>query len=377
MMYRMMPVLIVASGFGCSKNSTQAAHSDAGKVSEAGALDVGSAGADGPRRLDAREASVLDLGTVRDSKDAGDTQVRDAKDAGGDAGVADGAGNRDGSRDRSFDGKRDVNLDVLQPPDVPVDTAPILGTCAAPIEISSDVSHVDLSVTTASALHLVDFPCVSNGGDIVFKIESNQPEMAYADTFGTAWNTALFFTDTCDSVNPPEGTDMVTCSNDACGTTQSQAFAKLSYGYHYLIVSGPNGEGGNVIVHFQRASIGNGPLVPLPMGSGSVVGTTDGMDSSRTCDTSGPKNSYWWANCPADVGGSVHASTCKGADWDTVLILQIPRMDSLLCKDDDAACGMQSTVDTVLSPGAGLSVLTVAGTLLPSYGDYTLTYTRP
>jgi hypothetical protein len=52
-------------------------------------------------------------------------------------------------------------------------------------------------------------------------------------------------------------------------------------------------------------------------------------------------------------------------------------MDSLLCKDDDAACGMQSTVDTVLSPGAGLSVLTVAGTLLPSYGDYTLTYTRP
>jgi hypothetical protein len=174
------------------------------------------------------------------------------------------AGNRDGSRDSSFDGKRDVNLDVLQPPDVPVDTAPILGTCAAPIEIPSDVSHVDLSVNTASALHLVDFPCVSNGGDIVFKIESNQPEMAYADTFGTAWNTALFFTDTCDSVNPPEGTDMVTCSDDACGTTQSQAFAKLSYGYHYLIVSGPNGEGGDVIVHFQRAPIGNGPLVPLP-----------------------------------------------------------------------------------------------------------------
>jgi hypothetical protein len=61
MMYRMTPVLLVAAGLGCSKNSTQAAHSDAGKVSEAGALDVGSAGADGPRRLDARDASVLDL----------------------------------------------------------------------------------------------------------------------------------------------------------------------------------------------------------------------------------------------------------------------------------------------------------------------------
>jgi len=383
LMYRMTPVLLVAAGLGCSKHSTQTVHTDGGKVSEAGALDLGSAGADGPRRLDARDAnasdlSIVEVGAVRDSKDAGSvTQARDAKDAGGEAGVADSAGNRDSSRDSGSDNKRDVNLDVLEQADLPVDTAPILGTCASPIEISSYASHVELSVNTASAPHIVDFPCVSNGGDIVFKIQSDQLEMAYADTFGTAWNTALFFTDTCDSANPPAGTDMVTCNDDACGTSQSQAFASLTYGYHYLIVSGPNGEGGDVIVHFQRAAIGNGPLVTLPAGSGTIIGTTDGMDTTRTCDTSGPKNTYWWANCPADVGGNFHASTCKGADWDTVLILQIPRLDTLLCKDDDVVCGMQSTVDTVITPGAGLSVLTVAGNLLRSYGNYTLTYTRP
>jgi hypothetical protein len=377
LMYRMTPVLLFAAGLGCSKGSTKPAHFDAGKVSEAGAIDLGSASADGPRRLDARDASSLDLsvveaGAVRDSKDT--APPRDAsRDALGDVGVADTAGNRDSSPE----GMPDGNLDLFQEPDLPVDNAPILGTCTAPIEIPSSVSHIDLSVNTASAPHLVDFPCVSNGGDIVFRIESNQPEMAYADTFGTAWNTALLFTDACDSVKPPASAGMVTCSDDACGTTQSQAFARLDYGYHYLIVSGPNGEGDDVVVHFQRAPVGNGPLVLLPMGSGTVVGTTEGMDSTRTCDTSGPKNSYWWANCPTDVGGTFHASTCKGADWDTFLILQIPRQDTLLCTDDDPACGMQSTVDAVISPGAGLSVLTVAGTLLRSSGDYTLAYTRP
>jgi hypothetical protein len=170
---------------------------------------------------------------------------------------------------------------------------------------------------------------------------------------------------------------MVTCSDDACGTVQSQAFATLDYGYHYLIVSGVNGESGTVTVHFQHAPIGNGPLVALPKGAGTVAGTTGGFDASRTCDTAGPKNSYWWTNCPGDVGGSFHASTCNGADWDTNLILQIPRLDSLSCNDDDMTCGMQSTIDTQLPVGSGMFVVSVAGTLLNTFGDYVLTFTRP
>ncbi len=366
------PVLLLTAGLGCSSHSAHPSHSDGGTVSEAGAIDGGSA--DGSRRSDARDSSGVEAGAVRDAKDAGlDTQVRDARDVGGEALSTDTSSNRDGN----LDVKRDGNLDTLQPPDVPVDASTILGTCAFPIEIPYEASHVDLSVNTTNAEHILDFPCANNGADVVFKIQSNQPEMAYADTFGTAWNTALSFTDTCDSLNPPEGTDMAICNDDACGTSQSQAFAALAYGYHYLIVSGVNGESGDVTVHFQHAPIGNGPFVVLPKGSGTVVGTTDGMDSSRTCDTSGPKNSYWWVNCPSDLGGTFHASTCKGADWDTALIFNIPGLDNVSCNDDDLSCGMQSTVDTSIAPGAGMFVLTVAGTLLRSYGDYTLTYTRP
>jgi hypothetical protein len=342
-------------------------------VSEAGAVDVGSV-LDGSRRLDVRDSngydtSITDAGVLRDAKDGGIDP--NAKDAIGDRLAMDIVSKRDGS----LDGKRDGSLDVLA--DAHLDTARYRGTCDSPVPIPHYLSHSDFSVSTANADHILDFPCAGNGGDIVFKIQSNQPEMVYADTFGASWNTALFFTDTCDSPDPPKGPNMVTCSDDACGTTQSQAFAALGYGYHYLIVSGVKGDSGTVTVHFQHAPIGNGPLVALPKGTGTVAGTTGGFDTSRTCDTSGPKNSYWWANCPGDIGGSFHASTCKGADWDTNIILQIPRLDNLSCNDDDMACGMQSTIDAQLPSGSGMFVVTVAGTLLSSFGDYALSYTRP
>jgi hypothetical protein len=367
--YGLTPLLLVALGLGCSSKSSQG---DGGKVSEAGAIDGGSTVNDGPRRLDTRDSSLAqgEAGALRDTKEVGiDAQGRDIKDVSGDASANDTTGNRDG--------KRDGNLDIAQQPDVPVDTASILGSCATPIEISFDKLHTDLSVSTTNAQHILDFPCASNGADIVFKIQSNEPEMVYADTFGTTWNTALFFSETCDSPKAPEGAEMATCNDDACGTSQSQAYATLAYGYHYLIVSGVNGESGQVTVHFQHVPIGNGPLVVLPKGAGTISGTTDGIDISRTCDTSGPKNSYWWVSCPSDLGGSFHASTCKGADWDSFLIFQIPRLDSLSCNDDDVACGMQSTADATIPPGAGMFVLTVGGTLIRSYGIYTITYIRP
>jgi hypothetical protein len=368
------PVCLVAFALGCSSHSNHASSSDGGKVSEAGALDRGSA-LDGAHAHDSGglDLSTSEAGAARDARDAGnDGQARDAKDASIEASALD-ASNRDGN----LDGKRDVVPDVYQPPDVPVDTAPLLGTCSAPIELPYYLSHADITINTANAEHFLDFPCASNGGDVVLKLQSNQTELAYADTFGSTWNTALFFSETCDSASPPVGDGMAVCNDDACGTSQSQAFAKLAYGYHYLIVSGVNGESGPVTVHFQHAPIGNGPLVTLPQGAGTAVGTTSGIDTTRTCDTSGPKNSYWWTTCPGAGAGNLHASTCGGATWDTSLILQIPRLDVLSCSDDDPACGMQSTVDTSIAAGAGMFVLTVTGTLLDSHGDYALTYIRP
>jgi hypothetical protein len=269
--------------------------------------------------------------------------------------------------------------DAKQPGvDVGVDAARITpGTCAAPIEIPYYASHSDITASTAGASHILDFPCASNGADLVFKVQTREIEVAYADTFGTPWNTALFFTDSCNTPNPPGSTDMAVCNDDACGTSQSQALAVLGYGWHYLLVSGVNGESGDLTLHFQHATIGTGALANLPMGAGLRQGTTSGFDTSGICEASGPKNSYWWAGCPNDTGGSFHASTCKGATWDTALFLQIPKLGTLSCNDDDPTCGTQSTIDSTIAPGAGLYVLTVAAAFADNYGDYNLTYARP
>ena len=147
-----------------------------------------------------------------------------------------------------------------------IDSGPVgLGTCASPIDIPSGVDHVDVTVSTTGAAHIFDFPCASNGADLVLrvKVASPQPQLIYADTFGATWNTALFFSDACDT--PVASADMDTvCNDDACGTSQSQASAALSYGYHYLIVSGANGESGDVTVHIEAAALGTGPTVALP-----------------------------------------------------------------------------------------------------------------
>jgi hypothetical protein len=289
--------------------------------------------------------------------------VADTKDRGGDAVDAPQNG--------------ETNADVIA---AQVDSTPVgLGTCASPIVVQLDSTLVDVEVGTTTAGHILAAPCASNGADIVlkFRVPTQQPQLIYADTFGASWNTVLFFTDACDKPKPPTGTDTVACSDDACGTSQSQVVAALGYGYHYLIVSGANGESGDVTVHLQSAVLGNGTTTTLPQGTGSFTGTTSGIDRSGLCETSGAKDSYWWLSCPSYVGGPFSASTCKGATWDTALSLQVPRDGVLACNDDDKDCGMQSTLGTTISPGAGIHLLTVGGTTGTSMGDYTLAYTRP
>jgi hypothetical protein len=385
--YGLALVLPAVIGLGCSstKSSPQ---TDAGKGSNGGDVDVGPSVLDTGHRADGRDTggadrSLNDSSPPRDTKPGGiDASAQDTKD--GRSATPDAAGKADTKRDTGpataieagSAGGPDLADDTVDEPDLPVDTAPPLGSCAAPIDIPYSTGYAEISVTTLGSQHAIDFPCVANGSDFVFRIQSNAREIAYADTFGAAWNTALFFSDTCEKPTPPAD-GVVTCNDDACGTLQSQAVAILSYGYHYLVVSGANGESGPVTVRFMRAPVGNGPPVALPPGTGVLTGATAGVDSTRTCDTTGPKNSYWWATCPNAVGGAFHASTCKGATWDTFLILQIPQSEIVTCADDDQACGMQSTVDTTIPAGPGLFVLSVTGALLRSYGDYTLNYVRP
>ncbi len=321
------------------------------------------------------DASIVSEAGVRDAAGSEAGAPRDTKPGAIDAANSDGK-NDVVKRDTKADGKRDAAGDATDEPDLPVEP-PKPGTCAAPIEIPY-TTHIELTADTTDAEHLVDFPCAANGADIVFKVRSDGDELVYADTFGTTWNTALFFSKTCPLPGLPPGEGTAACNDDACGTSQSQAFAILPYGYHYLIVSGVNGESGPLKLRYERAPLGNGvPAILLP-GDSAVVGATSGTDTTRTCEMTGPKNSYWWVTCPTDLGGPFIASTCFGAEWDAALILQVPRLeDSPSCADDDQSCGVQATLAATIPPGAGLAVLTVTGNLMRSYGPYTLTYSRP
>jgi hypothetical protein len=405
--YRLAALAAILVGLGCSSKtsvSVKDGGSEAGVAMDGKSMDgkgVDSlrsdvnAMVDGGRGVDTRDVGGIDLAASdvstngRDAREVGgidvaaleaSVAVRDTRDAGsaidGERDARDSAGARNDASDSPLGGTPDGSVI-----DVGVDSRPAaLGTCASPIVVQLNGSPVNVTVSTAAADHHLDSPCASNGGDVIvkFRVPTEQPQLVYADTFGAAWNTVLFFSDTCDKPTAPTtGAGMVACNDDACGTGQSQVVAALGLGYHYLIVSGANGESGDVTVHIQTASLGNGSVSVLPHGTGVRKGTTSGSDSSDLCDASGPKDNYWWLTCPTDVGGDLNASTCQGTNWDTVLSLQIPRDKVSDCNDDDYSCGMQSTIKDTVSPGAGIQVLIVGGATGTSMGDYSLTYTRP
>src|SRR5262249_13196624 len=157
-------------------------------------------------------------------------------------------------------------------------------------------------------------PCGTNTADTVLSFTLTQRELVYADTFGSAINTILYFSDLAcgNATPPPQGAGYVACNDDACGGQQSQVVAMLGAGKHYLVVSGA-GATGTVTVHFQRITVGNGSVETLAAGMNTLMGTTSGTGVRNNCEAAGPDNSYWWMTCPSYAGGAFSASTCNNA----------------------------------------------------------------
>jgi hypothetical protein len=316
-----------------------------------GAAEVGDVADDSRDANDARDSAV-DTGVLRD---AGKDLAAPVKDAAPEAAKLDGTA------------------------DSPLPPAP--NSCANPIDIPMDSPYTDLVLSTTGESHKFDLPCAQGGPDLVLRFALGEYSAVYADTFGATWNTILSFSTTCPpsptAGNPDPGTSA--CSDDACNTTQSQAVALLPNQLYYLILSGANGDSGDVTVHFQHAGLGTGLVAALDPGTGSVSGTT--ITRTRgpiaACEASGPSASYWWLTCPDYLGGALTASTCTGTAFNTVLSLQIPRTGLVSCNDDYDPCGSRSFINPTVPPGAGLNVLTVGGATTSDYGDYLVTYTRP
>jgi hypothetical protein len=247
-------------------------------------------------------------------------------------------------------------------------------TCATATTISISSMHVDMPATTVAAHADLAAPCGTAGvPDVFFKFTLTRREMVYADTFGASMPTSLFFASSCSTARTAQTTSGdALCSAGACATTQSQVVALLDPGTHYLVYASQ----GAATIHFQHTEVGTGTIAQLGQGTTMTTGTTSGSGNLYACDAGGAENTYWWLSCPLDAGGAFTASTCGGTtNFDTILSLQIPGTESVMCDDD--TCSFQSTVGANIPAGAGLYVIAVDGFSQAKHGDYTLSATRP
>ncbi len=245
--------------------------------------------------------------------------------------------------------------------------------CATATPISLSTMHSDLPASTIGATADLAAPCGTAGTpDVFFTFTLTRREMVYADTFGASSPTALYFATSCTTAATGSTTpgDAV-CSTGACGTSQSQVTALLDPGTYYLVLAGT----GAAMIHFQHAEVGTGTVDYLAQGSSAPTGTTSGFGGLYACDAGGAENAYWWQTCPSNAGGVFQASTCTGTNFDTILTLQIPGVEAVICDDD--TCSTQSTVGANIAAGAGLYVIDVDGNSSASHGNYMLTASRP
>lgn len=261
-------------------------------------------------------------------------------------------------------------------PQTVTDASPMYATndrCADAIAIDMNTSHTNLTVDPTNTHADLAAPCGTAGvPDVFFSFTLNRRQLVYADTFGSGTATALYFASSCNAAltNPTTPGDTV-CSTTACGTSQSQVVALFNPGTYYLVLATQ----GMATIHFQHAEVGSGDVALLPQGTSTQTGTTSGSGLLYACDAAGPENSYWWRTCSGDSGGAFSASTCSGTNFDTILSLQMPGSDSVLCDDD--TCSFQSTIGTTIPGGAGLYVIAVDGFSQSKSGTYSLAVTRP
>ena len=246
--------------------------------------------------------------------------------------------------------------------------------CANAETISIATSRVSILANPIGAHADLAPPCNTAGTpDVFFKFTLTRRELVYADTFGASGSTTLYFANSCITPRTTTNADGETpCSTGACSTSQSQVVALLDPGAHYLVYAGQSA----ATIHFQHAEVGNGSVQFIAAGSSTITGTTTaGTGLLYACDAGGSENAYWWMSCPAAAGGPFLASTCTGTDFDTMLSLQIPGADTVMCDDD--SCSVQSSIGTNIPAGAGMYVLAVDGFSQARHGNYTLSRHRP
>ena len=288
-----------------------------------------------------------------------------------------GSGNHEDASTQTTDGNPSNQGDANTSPGDASTVFAANDRCSDAIAIDMNNSHTALAVNPTNSHADLAAPCGTAGvPDVFFSFTLTRRQLIYADTFGSSASTALYFASSCNvALTSATTAGDAVCSAGACGTSQSQVVALLDPGTYYLLLATQ----GTATIHFQHAEVGSGNVAQLPQGTTTQTGTTSGVGTLYACDAGGPENTYWWSTCPADQGGAFTASTCNGSsittDFDTMLSLQMPGSDAVLCDDD--SCSFQSTIGTTVPAGAGLHAISVDGFSSSKLGSYSLAVTRP
>jgi hypothetical protein len=265
---------------------------------------------------------------------------------------------------------------------------PANDTAAGALPINLATASSDFTTNTTNANNNVTVPCIGGGSntgrDVFYRFTLTRREFVYADSFGSGYDTALFFANSAGAALTTQTTGDAVC-NDDIGTTctggnlNSRVYTVLAPGDYFLVVSGFGTAAGAASIHFEHVAIGSGTLAPLAQGMSTLSGVTNaataGTVASATCGGAGAENSYWWVTCPATgTSAALTAETCGAAAFDTVVYLNTGS-GFTACNDD--GCGLQSRLSASYSLATRLHALYVDGFSSSSAGAYTLTVNRP
>lgn len=255
--------------------------------------------------------------------------------------------------------------------------------------IDMAMADQSLSINTSMARNDTTGSCAcTSGNDVFYRFTLTQSEIVYADTFGTSWDTSLYFQNSAGT-NITAATGFTTCSDDTteCSHSgrQSMVFAKLDPGTYFLVLSGCSS--GAATIHFQHAPSGSGSSTRIT--PTSTARTATGTNSatgnhSGTCCTSGGDSSLFWLTCPNTAAAPFYASTCSpttGADRaafnSSLTQYTATRGAGPVCNDDVGfVCGTGSSISsTITATGANqvsLNTLVIDGCM--ASGAYSVDY---
>jgi hypothetical protein len=259
--------------------------------------------------------------------------------------------------------------------------------CSAATEINLAAGpRIALTGTLVGASREVTPSCGALGtADVFYRLTLTRREMVYADTFGSAADTKLFFMNSCTASTVTQTAGDSVCDDDrglTCtgGTTGAQVFTVLNAGTYYLAVGLQSGGAGSFALQLEHIPVGSGRVSPLARGASTLSGTTSGTSGySGTCGGTGPEAAFWWASCPETVAGSFSASTCFGTAFDPVLNLLNGTGTGQTCSTTaiGGICSANSAaISQSVAAGAGIHALIVDG-YGGGLGSYSVNATRP